>query len=278
MGLKAKLSEDEFNDLGEDLAQIYEWSAEDEAYVMSWDVVKEHPGVSKVKQTANDNKRSVEKTKAEHDRLVKKLGPLAHTEDLDLSEYGEEDLEPVLKYLRGETKQPPTPGGGQSDVDPEKIKRQARKPLEEQLEALKQERDQKDQTLRSILVDQELTSALNEVQVQGPFQRYLREAFRGKVKLQYDDEGNPAPVIEGESGEQSVREYMKEWAQTEEGQAFVTGNNGSGAPGGSRNEPKGHNPWSRESWNTTEQMRIAREAPNKAKRLAQAAGAKAPRV
>jgi hypothetical protein len=90
--------------------------------------------------------------------------------------------------------------------------------------------------------------------------------------------GNLTAVIEGEYGEQPVNKYLKDWAQTDEGRAFIAGNNGSGAPGSRGNEAKGPNPWMSDQWNTTEQGRIAREEPEKAKRMAKAAGRTPPRV
>lgn len=284
MALKAVLSEDEFNELEEATAQNYEWSQDDGQYVLSWDVVKNHPGVQKVKSTANQNKKSAEEVQRERDRLRKKFGPLAEAEDIDLSEYDEDQLEPVLKYLRGETNEPPAGGSGQhkdtkgNAVDLDKIKANARKPVEKERDDYKQQAEQLEKQLNGLVVDNALNAAVSEIQVQGPYTKAVKAMFRNMVKVDRDENGNPTATIEGEYGEQPVNKYLKDWAQTDEGRAFIAGNQGSGAPGSRGGDNKGPNPWMSDQWNTTEQARVAREEPEKAKRMAKAAGKPAPRV
>lgn len=69
---------------------------------------------------------------------------------------------------------------------------------------------------------------------------------------------------------------MREWAQTDEGKAFIeaAGNSGGGAHGGGSGSGKVNNPWSREHWNMTEQARIFREDPERARKMAAAHGKK----
>jgi len=284
MSLKAVLSEEEFNELDESFANLFEFNSDRGQYELKDEIVKEHPGWSKVKKSADQNKKTAEQKEKELSQFRKKFGPLADAEDIDLSEYDEDQLEPVLKYLRGETDTPPAGGGQPSDpkgkngVDVDKIKANARKPLERERDEIAKERDQLRNQLNSMVVDNALNAALSEIQVQGPYHKYLHQAFKSMVKVDHDDDGNPTAMIEGEYGEQPVNKYLKDWVQTDEGRAFVVGNNGSGAPGSKQSYAKGPNPWMTDQWNTTEQARIAREEPEKAKKMATAAGKTPPRV
>lgn len=85
---------------------------------------------------------------------------------------------------------------------------------------------------------------------------------------------------DGRDQTQTPDEFIAAWAESEEGRAFIAApRNGGGAANGSgaagSREP---NPWRDETFNRTEQARIARDDPALAKRLARAAGRPEPRV
>lgn len=283
MALKAVLSQEEFQDLDETTAENYEWSEQDRGYVLSHEIVKQHPGWSKVKKTADENRKSVEQLQKERDALKRRLGPLAESEDVDFSNLDEDTANQIAAFLRGE--QTSLEGDKESkdgkqkgqNVDVEKVKANAVKPYQRDLEQVTQERDQLKTKLERVVADNALNGAVAEVGVAGPYQRAVKAMFSNMVKVSEDEDGNPTAIVEGEYGEQNVAKYLKEWAQTDEGRAFVAGNNGSGAPGGKADSGKyAQNPFSREHWNVTEQARVAREAPERARRMAAQAGRKAP--
>ena len=88
----------------------------------------------------------------------------------------------------------------------------------------------------NLLVDNGLNAALLENGVKNA--TYLKAAIalmKGQVKLEADGDKRVAKV-----GDKLLAEYVKEWAGTDEGKAFVDapGNAGGGAPGGA---PGGEN-------------------------------------
>jgi len=281
MSLKAVLSQEEFDQLSEDVQGVYEYDAEQGNYSLSWDVVKEHPGVRKVKKTADDKDKTAKQVQSERDQLKERLGPLAESEDVDLSLLDEDSANRIAEYLRGEsndlTQGQGNDGKGKDGTDLAKVKANARKPLERNLEQVTQERDQLKKQLEQVVIDNSLNEAVSEVGIQGPYQKAVKAMFANRIKVEKDDEGSTTALIDGEYGEQPVSKYLKEWAQTEEGSAFVAGHTGSGARG-SRQTSGGSakNPFSDSNFNLTEQARLAREAPEQARRLAQEAGRKAP--
>ena len=284
MALKAVLSEDEFNELDETFAENYEWSQQDGAYVLSHEIVKNHPGWSKVKRTADHNKRTADQTQRERDELKRRLGPLAETEDLDLENADEDTVNSLLAVLRGEGADPNQPpakdGSGKpkgQDVDLDKVKQNARKPVERERDQVIEERDRLKVQLEQTLREQSLSDAFSQVGIAAPYIGPLKSHFGRQIKISEDENGNPKPLIETEYGEQAVSSYIKEWAASDEGKAFVAGNNGSGARGaGTSTTGKQPNPFKRDTLDFDEQMRLAREQPDVARRMAQEAGKKLP--
>ena len=284
MALKAVLSEDEFAELDENMAENYEWSQQDNTYVLSHEIVKNHPGWSKVKRTADQNKKTAEQTQRERDEMKRRLGPLAEAEDLDLENADEDTVNNALALLKGEGGDAGQPASGNStgkpkgqDVDLDKVKQNARKPVERERDQVVEERDRLKTQLEQTLREQALSDAFSQVGIASPYVGPLKSYFGKQIKIGEDEDGNPKPLIETEYGEQAVPSYIKEWAASEEGKAFIAGNNGSGARGaGTSTTGKQPNPFRRETKDFDEQMRLAREQPEVAKRMAQEAGAKLP--
>lgn len=116
-----------------------------------------------------------------------------------------------------------------------------------------------------------LSSALEDVNVAQNLKRaavllisssMITEEIDGQVLISCVNDGVKMPV----------KEYVKMWAETAEGKAFVAApaNGGGGNFGGKPNASTGgKNPWSKSSWNLTEQMRIMKTNPVLAERLKQ---------
>lgn len=271
MSLKAVLTEEQLGELDESTKALYAQS-DDGNYVLDVEGVDDHPTVKSLKNGHANSKRERDQEKQKRQEYERRFGKLAKVaEDLDLSDAEEERLEALLPYLKGEAELPeqgddpadknPKPKNGDKNLDLEKIKSNARKPVERERDELKQRAEQAEGRLESLVIDSALTGAVSELKVATPYQKAVKAMFRDKVKVTEGDEGELVAIIEGEYGEQPVDKYLKEWSQTDEGKAFIEAdrNNGGGArnPGGGGGKPK--NPWSKENWNETEQARIYKE-------------------
>ena len=133
--------------------------------------------------------------------------------------------------------------------------------------------------LESTLVDAALTNALIEANIAAPYMKAAKAMLRGNLTV-VERDGAFQAVATGPEGNQSPADYIAAWAQSDEGRAFVAapGNGGGGANGSGAAGLRLVNPWRAESFNRTEQARIARDDPALAKRLARAAGRPEPRV
>lgn len=281
MALKAIISEDELGELTQEQQALYAWDEDSQAYRLEAEGLDQHPAVAgrlqklEAAHKRSQKERNEQKQKAQD--LERRLGKLLQVdEEIDLEDVDEERLQQVVPYLMGEGELPKGNDGKQVDI--ESIKQQARKPLQKELDQLKQQRDQAQQQVEQMVRDQALNEALQAAKIDTPFMGPLKAYFGQSIKVETDDNGNVQPVIETELGPQDPKSYIKEWAASEEGRVYVQGNQGSGAKGTNGSGGSGPNPWQSDQWNTTEQARIAREDPEKAKRLARAAGKPEPRV
>jgi len=155
----------------------------------------------------------------------------------------------------------PEPGKEPPKVDVDKIKTAARKPLERELETLREEAGNWKQRYIRDKAENALTAGVAAIKVASPFGDAVKAMFRERVKIAEDDNGDPVAMIEGEYGDMPVDKYLKEWAQTDQGKAFIEADPNSG--GGTRKPGTGggrmKNPWSKDNWSPREQARIFRE-------------------
>ncbi len=133
--------------------------------------------------------------------------------------------------------------------------------------------------MESTLVEAALTNALVEANIAAPFMKAAKAMHRANLTV-VEADGVFTVASGGAEQNQSPDEFIAAWAESEEGRAFIAApRNGGGAANGSgaagSREP---NPWRNETFNRTEQARIARDDPALAKRLARAAGRPEPRV
>ncbi len=119
-------------------------------------------------------------------------------------------------------------------------------------------------------LDLGLTTALDEINVKPELRKAAMALLRTTAEI--DDDGKIS------LGDKPLSEAIKEWAKSDEGKAFIAnGNSGGGANGsGKGNQGGDTNPWAKGTWNLTEQGKIYKADPNRARELAKAAGALPP--
>lgn len=272
MGLKAVLNEDEFGELEEGQKALY--LENDGRFVLDIDGVDDMPAVRSLKNGHTNSKRERDQAKRDLEAMKNRFGSLVDIEDLDLSGADTERFEQVLPWLRGEGDLPGVEGKGK-DIDLDKIKENARKPLERERDAAIADRDNMQTQLHGMVRGIALSDGVAEIKVADPFKKAVKAMFRDKVKIVEGEDGQPMAVIDGDYGEQPVVKYLKEWALTDEGKEFIQapGNNGGGARGSGGASGKIKNPWSPDNWSPTEQVRIFREQGQEvAQRMAQEHG------
>lgn len=273
---------DDLEEVEEKFRDLYEQD-ESGKYVLSVDDVDSHPKVSNLKNAYEQEKQKRRKAAEDRDGIKQRVGRLLDTDpDLDLADVDDETLHRALAIVKGETdpnepdpNDPNKKGKGQ-DIDIDKIKANARKPLERELEAAKAEAEKWQNLAQRTLIDNALSSALTRAGVKDPdYRELLTERFRRQCRID-ESEGEFSVLMDGEYGEMDPGNWVKEWAQTDYAKKFIDagGNSGGGASGNGRGDPKVPNPWKKETENFDEQLRIAREDPERAKRMAAEAGKK----
>ncbi len=125
-------------------------------------------------------------------------------------------------------------------------------------------------TVQQLLVDNGLSDALTMAKVAPEFVPAARALIKSREDIAIGDtDGQPTAVI----GEQSLAEYVAQWADSDEGRPFIAppANSGGGTVVSASGRPRPANPWSKDSRNLSEQARILREDPERAARLKVAA-------
>lgn len=119
----------------------------------------------------------------------------------------------------------------------------------------------------------ELTSALVAVGVKPELLKAAKAMLRTVVKVVVEnDTEERRAVVDTDLGEVDVRNYIETWARSEEGKPFIRQVEGGGAEGSGGRAALGKNPFSHEGWNVTEQGRLVIADPQRAQKLAAAAG------
>lgn len=132
--------------------------------------------------------------------------------------------------------------------------------------------------IKNTLIGAELAEALAETEVAEKARGAVKRMLADKCEIVEDGDGYKA-VARTDMGEMEIKRFVREWSTTDEGAFFVKApdNAGAGASGsknksGEKDEPNPFLPG--EHNNLTKQAEILRKDPEKAERLAAAAGVK----
>ena len=186
-----------------------------------------HPDVHGLKTSLQKQKTDREKLRTERDSLLtySKLIPEGMTTD---------ELQTALeKFKAGDGD-----GDGKEDGkdDASAKLNLLRETLEKKFQKELGERDttitKKESTIRRLVVETALSSALTKNKVTNPaFQKAAKTLLAPEIKISENDKGVLVAMVDTDMGEVTVDQYVKDWANGDEGFSFVEGNTGSGAPG-----------------------------------------------
>lgn len=120
----------------------------------------------------------------------------------------------------------------------------------------------------ALVVDRGLDDALDAAKISPALKKAAHALIKAEHGVELSDDGKA--TISGKS----LSDFIGEWAKTDTGKAFVTNGSSGGGAGGSGGGGGGGeaNPWKKETLNRTEQGRLFRTDPAKARRLASEAG------
>ena len=200
---------------------------ENGSFLLDVEGVDNHPDVHGLKTSLQKQKTDREKLRTERDSLLtySKLIPEGMTTD---------ELQTALeKFKAGDGD-----GDGKEDGkdDASAKLNLLRETLEKKFKTELGERDttitKKDSTIRRLIVETALSSALTKNKVTNPaFQKAAKTLLAPNVKISENDKGDFVGMVDTDMGEVTVEQYVKDWANGDEGFSFVEGNTGSGAPG-----------------------------------------------
>jgi len=134
--------------------------------------------------------------------------------------------------------------------------------LTKQIEDLKKAND-------NFLVETSIGAAIREAKI-APHAVDLVSAYVGQKIAIVDVDGKRQVRV----GDDDVSNFLKKFVESDDGKHYTLAdtNTGGNASGGGGFKNAGSNPWAKDSFNVTEQMKIKREKPDLAKRLQAQAG------
>lgn len=201
-------------------------------FVLDVDGIDDHPKVRGVITANRENVKKRDAFKAEVDVLKAKVAELP--EDFTAEEW---------LRLKAEADDPTDPEKKKKAND-EHLQSQKRlydqritnleKKHAEELIKKDQELSERDQFIDSVLVEDGLTKALVTHGVAKEFLNGSRALLKGSVKVVRDDNGSRRAVVETDLGETDVGKFVENWAQSDEGKAYVlkpTGGDALGSTG-----------------------------------------------
>ena len=148
--------------------------------------------------------------------------------------------------------------------DIEKVKQQIKEQKEKELEQERQEKQKFRKSLESQLIDRELTEALSDAGVAGPYLQPLRSQLRDDIEVVEGDDGEFEAVASNgamnRSVEEHVNEFLDEQGREHYTQAPANSGGGAGGSGGSGGTGTSDNPLDRSSgdFNMTEAANFIR--------------------
>lgn len=186
----------------------------DDGFVLNVDGVDDHPDVKNLKsayQKVKDSEKEAQKT-------IKEL----QGKESELPE----DFDPELwkKVKSGET---------------EKHLVEVRKQLEGQLEGERTKAQELEQKLHGLTVERTLDDALTAANITNPtYRKAARVMLKDSVKLDGDK-----VIVDSDMGPLDPQDFVKKWASTDEGKAFVSQPKGGGSKTGDSTASTGPKSW-----------------------------------
>ena len=275
MGLRAVV---ESLDGIEGAADFYT-QAEDGKYYLEVDGVDALPAVQGLATTLKKYKEAAPSAHG----LKAKLERLEELESFGALELSADEVRERIQEL-DELK---ASGGGEVDERIEELRQtyeRQKDALRKQLSKQVEEKDTENQTLQSFVerltIDNALERALDKVEVIPSTREAVKALMKQRGPKVVKDGDEYRGIFETDLGDLDVADYVETWAKRDEAAPFMpaSGNRGSGAKdqGGGGGTSRA-NPWSDDSRNVTEQMRIANENPRLAEQLAAEAGKSLPK-
>jgi hypothetical protein len=283
MPLRAVLPQDEFDALDDGLRDFYKPTQKGDAFVLDLEGIDDHPTVKGLANTLRRFKEiepdatKLRAIKAENERLKGAWAELdpeetrAALERLEALESGEggKDVAAQLESLRGAM---------------ERKMAKAVEAKDTEILAREQALAERDTFIESLTLDRELDESLAHVKaiedLRPGAKAYLKLRYRPKVERVENPETGKAEyrgVVPTETGDDAISDFIEKWSRTPEAQPYLeaTGNAGTGSKTSDGSGFRRTNPFAKETFNLTEQGRIAKEKPALAAQLRAQAGGKA---
>lgn len=238
--------------------------------------VDSHPAVTALKNAHERQKAETAKTKARVAELEAKAVDVP--EDFSLEEFSR--LKAVDEEVKKNANDPDKKKIHDAEVQSVRAMYEQKlvnavKPAEAALKAEREAHIATKASLRSRVVNDDLTKALVEAGVDKKYLAATRALLEKSVKV-VEEGGTMAAMFETDLGEQPIEQFVPQWAQSDVGKHFLVPATGSGAQGseGARKESTNlaNNPYSKASWNMTNQAKLYKADAAKADRLAKSAG------
>lgn len=208
----------------------------------------------------NRTKKKLESELAEAKRFRASLG-----EDFDAEEYAR------LKDAAEKAEDEKLTSKGKF----EELKQKLTEKHQKELSSKDAEIARRDGFIERLLIDNRLDEAVQKVEVLPEYRAAVKALMKARGPKVVQEGDDYRALMPTDMGEADISTYVEEWARTDEAAPFIraTGLGGSGARGGNGSGGNtGVNPWKKETRNLTEQMRITKENPELARRLAAAVG------
>jgi hypothetical protein len=195
---------------------LHEFYAEaDDKFILKVDGIDEHPDVSNLRNAYQRVKDSDKEARQQLQELKQKAESLP------------EDFDPKLwnQAKSGELTE------GLVSV---------RKELESKVSTLEQQLAEREQSIRTMTVDRALGEALDAANITTPaYRKAATVLLRDAVKLDGDK-----VIVDSDMGPLAPTDYVKKWAASDEGKAFVSQPSGGGSKSGNPNVTKPVKDWS----------------------------------
>lgn len=219
MGLKVLL--DSIDELSDEQKALY--VEKDGKFLLDIEDVDSHPKVRGLVTANNENRRKRDEHKAALDEVNARLEGLP--EDFGLTEY--ETLKEAAEGKGG------APTEEQLQAARDKIKDKLEKKHADELRARDERIEKLDGSLKRIVVDEALTSAMDAANIDPQHRPALKPFLKtqGKIVVEEADDQFKA-IVDADGVPTPLTDYVQEWAGSEAGKIYVAKSTGPNPKGG----------------------------------------------